>query len=272
MTTLTRTGRSGMIAATIFTVLFLGNLHSAGAAVIGLNNVHWDHSSAVMGTGADFGDFRARLIELGHSIVVLDSFDAEDFVGLDAIFIQMPNPAATGPGFTPSEMNDIRSFASQRAVFVSDSTFWKNTAPLNDRGLDVFDDRQFLDNVVDYVSGGNAAVFVGDGGTGFDTDNMNELVAPYGISYSSADADGPGRVVTGFVDHPLTMGVLRVHTIFQKPLTVMSPSLDLTVLGGNDNILAVWEIPEPSTSVLAALGGLSLALLAWRRRRSSACE
>lgn len=240
----------------------------AQSAVIGLNNVHWDDPTSRMGGGDEFTEMRARLTNAGHSVVSLNSFDAEDFEGLDAIFIQMPHPDTTGPGFTPSEMNAIRSFANQRAVFVSDSTLMKNTAPFNDRGLDVFDNGQFFDNVVEFVSGGNAAVFVGDGGDGFDTANFNELVAPYGVQYALDSFDpGAGRVVTGFADHPLTTDVEEVQVIWHRPLTVMSPSLDLTLGSGAENILAVWVVPEPSSFGLAALGALAMGFVAWRRRR-----
>ncbi len=89
-------------------------------------------------------------------------------------------------------------------------------------------------------------------------DNFNELVAPYGVLYATAAADGGGRVVNGIVSHAITAGVSSLGVDFHLPMILTGPAIDLTTGTGNDNILAVVDnVPEPASAMLLlAVGGL----------------
>lgn len=238
--------------------------HSASAATIGLDAVHGFAASNFLATGNEHVTFRATIIGLGHTIVPLRSFSAADLSELDAAFFVIPYEQNSA-NYTASEIAAIQAFVSQRAVFVSDTGIWSEASFLNDRPITFGDNQQLLENIVTYVSDGQAGVFLGDAGAGFDVANMNALVAPYGISYSGTPRNISGRTVSGLVSHRVTAGVSEIGVDFQLPLSATFPSLDLTLGGDTDNVLAVF-IPEPSTLALATLAALGLLGIGCRRR------
>jgi hypothetical protein len=147
---------------------------------------------------------------------------------------------------------------------------WRNDDVGSDRPLSFGDNQKLLTNIVGFTSSGNAAVLVGDNGSGFDPANMNSLVAAYGVSFAASPTDGNGRTVSGFVPHPLTVDVTQIGVDFQLPLTVSAPSLDLTTGGGQDNVLAVFFVPEPASATLAVVAAAYAILPSigrWRRAR-----
>jgi hypothetical protein len=236
------------------------------AAVIGIDSRHGFSASSVLATGSDFDTFRSVITGMGHSIVPLNSFGAGDLAGLDAVILN--TPYSGGHTYSAADIAAVNSFANRRAVFVSDGSMWKD-AGIGDRPITFGDNRKLLENAVAYTSPGRAAIFVGENGTGFLPNNMNALVAAYGISYATTATDGDGRTVSGFVSHPVTAGLTRIGVDFQLPMTVTSPSLDLTIGGGQDNVLAVWVVPEPATLSMGMIGG-ALMLTRGRSRRCRA--
>ena len=229
----------------------------AGAARIGVDDVHGTSAPEFLGSGEIYEPFRAELAAAGHTLVPLHSFGAADLAGLDGLFLRH----AFAVGYTPAEQAAIQAFTTS-AVFLSDSSMFGNSQ--SDRPLTFGDNRRLLRNIADYVGAGGGTVFLADGGTGANAANFNQLVAPYGVQFALNPVDGGGRTVTGFIGHPLTAGVSSVGVDFHMPLTVSSPSLDLTIGTGVENILAVFPVPEPATMALPA--GLALILI---RRRPS---
>ncbi|MEO0424506.1 MAG: hypothetical protein AAF184_19370 [Pseudomonadota bacterium] len=88
------------------------------------------------------------------------------------------------------------------------------------------------------LAGGGLLVQV-DGGTDFVAPVMNLLVQPYGVSFSRAVTEGAGRVIEGFVVHPVTVGVQTVGIDAHRRLEMsIPPALDLTIGDGEDDMLA----------------------------------
>ncbi|MGA2061806.1 MAG: PEP-CTERM sorting domain-containing protein, partial [Thermoguttaceae bacterium] len=220
--------------------------------------------NAILYSGNKFDTFRSTITGLGDSIVPKSSFIPSDLVGIDGLIVKISYSQDEHP-YSPAEMIAIQALA-QRAVFVSDSSLWADADSGSDRPITFGDNSRLLTNCINYISTGGV-LFIADGGDGFDVQNFNSLVAPFGISFASSPTDGTGRTVQGFVLHPVTEGVNTVGVDYQLPITVASPALDLTLGDGNDNILAVYSIPEPSAIVMLGIGAIELLTFAWRRRK-----
>ncbi len=236
----------------------------AGAAVIGLDEIHHNDPSESLATGSNFAQMRSIITAEGNTIVPLTSFNASDLAGLDAAFFTIHFGAAgqsDGHPYSASEISAIQAFVGSKAVFLSDTSLW-GVSTGADRDLGSGNNATLLRNVLSFVGGGGG-VFLADAANGFDVANFNDLVSPYGVTYASSPTDGSGRTVSGFVPHPLTQGVTQLGVDFQLPMTVTAPALDLTTGGGQDNVLAVYT-PEPAAP--AVLCTFVLALGAARRR------
>jgi hypothetical protein len=244
----------------------------ASADIIGIDNVHGLNAATILGSGGSFSTFRATITAGGHTLVPLSSFEAADLAGLEAAILMIPyNQNAAN--FTASQMSAIQSFTT-RGVFSSDVSVWQNDGSGSERPISFGDNQKLLANIVSFItSAGKGALFIGDDGSGFNVANMNALVSPFGVSYSGTPTDGAGRTVTGFVPHAVTAGINTVGVDFQLPLTINSPSTDLTTGTGQDNILAVFEsttvVPEPSSFALAMTALTVLAGCLLRKRRNS---
>ena len=231
----------------------------ASAITIGLDNVHGALPEVILGSGADFEDFRTAITDKGHTIALLTSFEAGDLAGVDAVFLTN-NYDSNAALYTAGEIAAIQAFVNGRAVFLSDTSLWLDAAALGDRPITFGDNKKLLDNIIDYISAGQAAVFLADGadavgGWTSDTVNFNALVAPYGVIYPEAPVDAAGHTVsTGIVAHAITAGVSTIGVDFQRPMTIGAPASDLTIASGSDNVLAVI-VPEPATLTLLVLGG-----------------
>jgi len=229
---------------------------STRAAVIGIDAAHGFDADAVLASGSNFGDFRSILTGLGHTLVPLTSFDAEDLIGLDALIL-LNNYVQNADPYSPSEQIAVQNFVT-RAVGISDSNLFSDPGR-SDHPIDFGSNERLLTNSLDWLlSGPGGLLALGDDGTGFDIGNFNELMVPFGIRFDSVPVDRNGHVVTEFVAHPVTSGLLEVGVDFQVPITVSGPALDLTVYGSSDDILAVY-VPEPSVGllILLGLGGLA---------------
>jgi hypothetical protein len=238
------------------------------AAVIGIDNRHGQTPGVVLASGSQFSTFRSVITGMGHTIVPVNSFGAADLAGLDAVILN--TPYSGGHTYSAADIAAVNSFANRRAVFVSDSTFWSNPNAGNDRPITFGDNQKLLENAVAFTSSGRAAIFVGENGTGFLPANMNALVAAYGVSYATTATDPAGRTVSGLVSHPVTAGLTQIGVDFQLPMTVTSPSIDLTIGGGHDNVLAVYDtIPEPMSLAMGVIGSV-LLLTNVRSRRGRA--
>jgi hypothetical protein len=225
----------------------------ASAAVIGLDAVHGT-TDFKLTTGSHFNSFRDEIVSQGNTIVPVSSFTESSLAELDAVFLKMnfTNALSGSSPYSTSDIAAIHTFASQRAVFLSDSSLWADAGDGSDRPIGSGDNRKLLDNVLAYVGTGHAAVFLADAGTGSDVPNFNALVAAYGVTYAATATDGSGRTVSGFVPHAITDGITQVGVDFQRPMTLTAPALDLTSGPGQDNILAVAPEPCALQGVVAA--------------------
>jgi hypothetical protein len=233
------------------------------AATFGIDNVHGFDANATLATGIYFTTFRSVITGLGHTIVPLNSFGAASLTGLDAVILNTPY-SQNGHSYSASEIAAVNAFANQRAAFVSDSNTWST---VGDRPITFGDNQRLLENAISYTSSGGAAIYLGDDGSGFNALNMNALVAAYGVSYSTTPTDGAGRTITGFVAHPVTAGLTQIGVDFQLPMTINSPSLHLTIGGGQDNVLAVYAVPEPMAALIVSAAGTMLVLAGMGRLR-----
>lgn len=139
------------------------------------------------------------MVAAGHTLVNLSSFTAAALAGVDALIVrQSPNTAGI---FNSGEISSIHAF----------------------------------------VNSGHGLMVLGDGGfdTNSTTGNLNILAAPFGVSFGDLVAHGEGFTITGFILHPVTNGITSIGMDFYRPLTgISAPAQDLTLLSGDDNVLA----------------------------------
>lgn len=239
-------------------------IQPALGAVIGVDAVHGYDISSNFAVGDEFDAFRSTITGLGHTIVPLGNFEAQDLVGLDAIILRQPY-SDNFHDFSPSEMSAIHSFVNGHAVFVSDCSMWKDTGA--DRDIGFGSNQLLLQNTISWISGGGGLLVAADCGSGFEDENLDELVSPYGISFANSGTEGSGYTVTGFVPHPVTAGLSSVGVDYQRRITAVSPAADLTIGSGADNVLAAAVVPEPSSFLVLGSGILALAGAIRRRRQ-----
>jgi hypothetical protein len=151
-------------------------------------------------TGANYDELRASIIAGGNTLVPRTAFTSADLAGSDALILR--ETRAISDNYTVEEIAAIHS----------------------------------------YVAAGHGLLVAAEGGGFFTPDVigvLNELVAPYGIVYGDTRGHSSGGVVTGFVPHPITAGIDTVGVLVDHPMSsITSPAVDLTVGGGEDNILA----------------------------------
>lgn len=234
------------------------------AATIGIDAAHgWD-STVILATGSQFTSFRSTIIGLGHTITPVSAFDAANLVGLDALIILTPYSQNAHSAYSASEIAAIQAF-TQKAVFLSDSNPFSNTG---DRPLGFGDNLSLLSNSIGFLAGGGGLFSIGENGSGFNAASHNQVVAPYGITYSSSATNPTGHTISSFVSHPVTLGLQTIGVDYQLRITTAAPSIDLTTFGAADDALSVFSIiPVPSAGVagLMLIGAFGLA----RKRRGA---
>jgi hypothetical protein len=244
--------------STIVCGLALLQSGAANAAVIGIDAIHGFRGIENLATGAWFEDFRSTITGLGHTLVPLSSFEQADLAGIDTLIVKINYDQNNAP-YLPSEMAAIEGF-TQRGVAVSDSNLWTGDSFGGDTPISFGDNQLLLTNSIDWLTGAPGGLLaLGDDGTGFEVGSFNALMSPFGVSFASSPTSPSGHTVTGILGHPITAGVTTLGVDFQIPLTIDGPALDLTIGSGDDNILAAFAVPEPSTGllVLCGLGGLA---------------
>jgi hypothetical protein len=205
--------------------------------------------------------------------VLLSSFEAADLAPLDAVVLLTPYgagglvPPPAQSLYSTGQIAAIQAFATGSKFFVGDSSLWMDGDSGSDRPITFADNQLLLDNVIDFITGGGGLLVIGEGEGSADIDNLNEVVAPWGVSFGSVSSEGSGgHVISSFVAHPVLAGITEIGVDSQRRLTVTGPALDLTPGGGADDSLAVLT-PEPGT---AALLGWAMIALSLRRRRRGA--
>lgn len=249
-----KTNRLLTVAAASMSAVFSA---TALAGIIGVDAVHGFDSDHNFARGSDFDQFRSTITGLGHSIVALQSFESGDLVDLDGLILMQPY-LQNNADFAPSEMAAIQDFVDQRAVFLSDTSLWADPdVPGAVRPITFGDNQLLLSNIVTFISSGGGLLVNADTGGVYQVDNLNDLVSPWGISYSKDPAKPDQHTITDFVDHPVTNGLGIIGITSQRTITTNEPSISLTTGVGNDNALSTL-VPEPTTLSLILLGGLIL--------------
>ncbi len=158
-------------------------------------------TSESLATGPGYSEFRAAITVLGHTIVPLSGFTAADFAGVDAIVVRQPN--STALQFSATEVADIQAF----------------------------------------VASGGGLWLVGEGGnsTNQTVSGFNQIASPFGVTYASSPVDPTGLAVSSFVAHEVTANVVSYGVDFHRTMSAVAPALDLTVNGGNQNVLCVRD-------------------------------
>jgi len=232
----------------------------AGAAIIGIDAVHGYDPDSILATGEAFETFREVITERGNTVVNLTRFDTDTLAGVDAVILNTPYQANRRP-YTRAEQAAVRGFA-RTAVFVSDTSLWQGGGGISDRSITFGDNQRLLENIVDLLALGHGVLVTGEGGTGFDVDNLNDLVAPFGVTYARRASEGSGHTTANFLADPLTEGLQEVGVDYQLRITATAPARLLISGAPADHILAAVEaVPEPTSFVLVllALTGLAAA-------------
>lgn len=263
--------RAWFYAVAVFFIYSIIASSISHASIIGLDSRNGMDDATIFATGDEYDSFRATITALGHTIVPISSFEAEDLVGLDSLMLKQPYSTNSPAGFSDSEISAIHAF----------------------------------------VDSGGGLVVHAEGGTGSEyyVDNLNSLVAPYGVIYADLATANSGVMITGLVAHRVTEGVTMIGVDYHRKLiSIAPPAIDLTIKSGEYNVLAVvdgigsagnivmlsdttlWKdpeagsnysiisgdnrlllenivqytIPEPATVLLLSMG--SLALLIKRRK------
>jgi hypothetical protein len=211
------------------------------ASIIGLDSRNGMYDSTIFATGDEYDSFRATITSLGHTIVPISSFEAEDLGGLDCLMLKQPYSVNSPAGFSDSEISAIHAF----------------------------------------VDSGGGLVVHAEGGTGSGdyVDNLNSLVAPYGVVYADLATANSGVTIIGLEAHPVMEGVARIAVDYQRKLiSITPPAIDLTIKSGEYDVLAVvngiggagnvvmlsdttlWIDPEAGTSYSIITGDNRLLL------------
>ena len=154
-------------------------------------------------TSAIFSDLRQLILDEGHSIVPVASFLSTELSPLDALILRQPD--STTKSLSNAEIDAIRAF----------------------------------------VAGGGGLLAIGEGGgsTSSTVGNWNSLMSNYGVSYSSSVLYPGGNVVSGFVAHEVTTGILSHGLDYYRPmLSITAPAVDLTASGALDD--SVWAVAQ----------------------------
>jgi hypothetical protein len=150
-------------------------------------------------SGRDYDEFRATITAAGHNLVYLTSFTTTDLAGMTALVVVQPFYESAK--FTTNEISAIHSF----------------------------------------VEAGHGLLLIAEGGseTALTVENFNSLCGPFGVTYANTVLHADGYTVTGFVAHPVTLGVNSIGVDYDRRLIgIVNPATNLTLLSGENDILA----------------------------------
>lgn len=176
---------------------------SSARFLVGVDARNGYSPPSILATGCYSERFREVLVESDILIVPLKTFTAEDLWGLDAVILHQ---TYTQVLYNPDNM------------------------PYSDIELSA---------IHDFVAGGGGMLAIADAGSGYAGFNMNDLVEPYGVKFRFERRSGDGCSIYGFVDHPITDGVIVVGLDFYRPMfSITDPAIDLTINDRDDDFLA----------------------------------
>lgn len=177
-----------MIKPIAIAALAAAATQSASAAVIALDGRVSPDSGITLATGTLLVEMRQRLLDMGHTLVTVTSYDAASLAGVDVLLTR--EAAQAFQAFTPQMAADIAAFneAGGAVGFFGDGGYSSNSL----------------------ISSNNLVANV------------------LGANLSGSAFAGSGIVVTGFEDHPVTQGVTEWGLDFVRTVFAMPGSIDLT--------------------------------------------
>lgn len=175
---------------------------TVSAATIGLDAVHAAGTPESLGEGWWYANMRMELEAAGYSLQMLHDFKPESLAACDSIFVAQA------------------------------------------RYIDNMFSAEEIVNIHAYVEGGKGLLTFAEGGysTHATTNNLNDLLAPYGVAVNSVPTSGNGYLVNGFVSHPVTSGIESIGLDYQRRLiSITAPAIDLTLGSEENDMLAVVD-------------------------------
>jgi hypothetical protein len=150
-------------------------------------------------SGKDYEEFRATITAAGHRFVYITSFSTTNLTDMNALIVLQP--FYESDRFTSNEIAAIHSF----------------------------------------VKAGHGLLLIAEGGseTSLTVENFNSLCGSFGATYADTVLHANGYTVTGFVAHPVSLGVNSIGVDYDRSLVgIVNPATNLTLLSGENDILA----------------------------------
>lgn len=169
---------------------------SSHAAVIAVDARVHPGGTANIGTHVNFAEMRNRLVDMGHTVVIVTGYDAGTLDGVDVLLTR--EAVQADHLFTSTMADQIAAFNN------------------NGGGVAFFADGGF-------------------GSTGLISSN-NLVANALGANLVGNAYAGSGTVITDFNAHPVTAGVNQWALDFVRQVDALPGSVDLTVNDGQQNV------------------------------------
>ena len=157
----------------------------------------------ILATSPLYSSLRQSILDRGHTIEALSTFDGADLAEVDTLVIRQAS--STGLDYTPSEVSAVQAFVA--------------------------------------AGGGLLVMGEGGFSTSSTLSTWNGLVAPWGVSYAASPMHATGNVVSGFVAHDVSAGIASHGIDYYRPLaSIGAPAIDLSVSNVlDDQVWAIAE-------------------------------
>lgn len=121
-----------------------------------------------------------------------------------------------------------------------------------------------VSSISSFVARGGGLLVLAEGGTGSSSTLFDPVTLPFGVGFAATPSEALGAQVSGFIAHPLTLGVETIHLDYQRRVAVGGAAVDLSLAAGADDFLAVSgrAVFLGDSSVFMDPDGLSDASLA----------
>lgn len=239
-----------LLAIAVIMIFTVGT--KVNAAIIGVDARNAMSAHNILYDGFAFQSFRDIFTSEGHTLVPLNNFLADDFVGLDAAII-----TTRSGGWTTEESDAIENF-----VLGGGGLLFSSDGAGSAEVVNIFSDRFGITYSGARTDSSGLTV------TGFNNHSITEGINTLGVDYQ--------RAVSGFSGQALdltigggTQNILGVNgkAVFLSDMSMFSTYTSDRSLSFGDNAKLVGNIaeyitiPEPaSASLLAVVGGFTFFL------------
>ena len=98
------------LVALIAGIFFSHNVvQSAAIGVEARSNQSSSEDSSGLAAGTNLSEFRSTITDLGHTLVALSTFEADDLAGLDALILSQPGGTPSSSPFSATEIAAIQA-------------------------------------------------------------------------------------------------------------------------------------------------------------------